>query len=213
MTDATAVQMNRIHELLGDVIAAATRACSVPPAFLAGIVANESGGNPNVSRFEPAIFQKLQDVLAGRKAEFKVRGMKRPLGRNDLLLYVDPGAADKSLANISAATSFTDKLRMLEGLATSWGLTQLMGWHALELAQTFSNLKQPRGNLDIAVVLLAWFAQSYSLDVTKDFSELLHCWNTGTPDPAVPTYDPHYVANGLARMTAYEAVLAAAATK
>jgi hypothetical protein len=82
-----------------------------------------------------------------------------------------------------------------------------MGYHCLEagaappLAEDFTNAGTC---LKTTLSMLAAFAHQFSLDLASDFGELLCCWNTGRPDGK--TFDPNYVANGLARKVAYEAL-------
>jgi hypothetical protein len=200
--------MGVIQRSLGAQISVACESSSVPPSLLAAIIANESAGKPDAKRFEPTVLRTLWEVLLGRKADYCPAGAKRPLGRNDLLGYTlahtlpgtgTNGAADQAIS-----------VQRLDGLATSWGLTQIMGWHVLEFSPSaFFTVEQIRtvdGCLRFTIMLLTWFAFKYRLDLATDSRMLLHCWNTGVPedDPGHPTYDPNYVAHGLIRMTDYE---------
>jgi hypothetical protein len=185
-SDPIAVQMQAIHERWGSLIArastATTEAGSVPPALLAAIIANESDGDPNANRFEPEVLLALWDVLTGRKAAFG------SIGRADLapLVFVAPPAAVKNL----------------DALATSWGLTQIMGYNFLA---GVDKLTDPETNLYRATGMLAAFAKQFELDFVKDAADVLNCWNTGHP-VTTPAPD-EYVQNGLARMAAYQALL------
>ena len=88
-----------------------------------------------------------------------------------------------------------DQLRQL---ATSWGHTQIMGYHMIGRAGTVKDLLEPRFHYRIAVELLSRFAEQYELDLRAEFEKLFRCWNTGRPDGK--TYDPAYVENGMRRM-------------
>jgi hypothetical protein len=99
----------------------------------------------------------------------------------------------------------------IKALATSWGLTQVMGYHTVGRPGGIELLRDPATHLKFALGLLAKFAEKYSLTVTLEFEELFRCWNTGAPydDPKTPriegrTSDPRYVENGLARMKIYQ---------
>jgi hypothetical protein len=202
-------------------LAAAVHSSSVPEAFLAAIVGNESAGNPNSTRFEPAVFSRLVNVAAGRQAAFAPHGIRKPLTALDLLAYASPGEMDpdrmvseyqgapfQPMPPGAPARGLQWGLKRLTELATSYGLTQIMGWHLVEMAGyagwawTVGDLLDPGKNLQCAVALLSYFGEHYQLDVSKEFEALLRCWNTGEPD-GVPTFDPKYVPNGLARMAAY----------
>ena len=175
--------MLRIKTHWGLAIQEACKYSSVPPEFLATLIANESGGRPEVRRFEPAIFQKLQAVR---------NGTQRAWGSLDARYLIKLSDND------------------LRELATSWGLTQILGWHALFWGRAPADLLEPQFNLNLAVRLLARFAQAFQLDLRTEFESLLRCWNTGQPadNPKTPriegrTSDPKYVENGLARMEIY----------
>jgi hypothetical protein len=201
--------MQRVYNLAGTEIAAATRASSVPPEFLAALIANETGGEPNASRFEPAVCAELQDVIAGRKATFHKPGMRNPLGRADLIAWLQIPHAPLA-GDVGGPVPVASLLKELERLATSWGWTQIMGYHAIEFSKPAAMLTDRTGNLEFAVLMLTVFANMYSLDLGAEFTELFHCWNAGRPDR--PTFDPNYVPNGLARLAAYKAILAEAPT-
>ena len=93
----------------------------------------------------------------------------------------------------------------LRELATSWGLTQIMGYHMVGRAGTPHDLVEPRFHFRVALELLAEFAERYQLNLARDFAELFRCWNTGQPYGA--TADPAYVENGLRRMDLYHCVI------
>lgn len=201
--------MRRIYRDWHTLLATHCAASSVPEAFLAALISNESAGNSNAQRFEPAVFEHLKSVLLGTRGAYAPVGIKRPLASTDLVSYCDPGMGEER-------GSFATSLQCLQDLATSWGLTQIMGWHLLAF-QTGSGVKilsTPNGNIDFAMRLLAWNAEHYGLDLAKDFGDLFDCWNTGDPMRGqVSTFDPKYVPNGMRRMQLYEGIaLAAIAT-
>ena len=45
---------------------------SIPPAFLGALTANESGGDPRATRFEPAVYAHLKAIAEGRTAGFGI---------------------------------------------------------------------------------------------------------------------------------------------
>jgi hypothetical protein len=183
--------MHRIRTHWAAQISAACSTSSVPPEFLAALIANESGGdNENPPRFEPGVYRHLAavqkgtpspgDVLRHRPAHFGA------IQQRDLEGFTD------------------DDLR---GLASSWGLTQVMWYHLLSpLGRAAAAPKLLLGsafNLHEALRLLAGFAQEFQLDLRIEYEELFRCWNTGRPDGA--TFDPRYVENGLRRLESYKA--------
>lgn len=172
-------------------IMGACETSSIPPAFLAALIAGESGGKNDAKRFEPAVLRALWEVLLGRKANYG------SIGRSDLVAFVAglPGVPASAPTSLPA-----DTYQRLDSLATSWGLTQIMGYHVLERTMDHSvdSLRNPNTGLLIANKLLTVFSVRFQLDVAKDFEQLLRCWNTGQPDGE--TFDPAYVNNALARM-------------
>jgi hypothetical protein len=209
MTDVELMQL--IQAKYGAAIDAVCHASSVPAAFLAALVANESDGDANAKRFEPGVLAALWQVLLGRTAAYG------SIGGQDLRVYLLPGemAAPIALADVSHA--FGDSLERLDGLATSWGLTQIMGYEIFAFSAgvpspaKLVDLTTPSGGLALTVKMLAQFAQRWDLDLGSDFGQLFDCWNTGrphksgaAPDVPQPTADPDYIPKGLARMQIYQ---------
>jgi hypothetical protein len=195
--------MRSIFTAWHEPIAAAVAGTVVPGELLAALIANESAGNANATRFEPAVFAKLCEILAGRRQVFSPPGIRRPLDARDLLPFV---VSESSQLALKAAGQFfaldkflTDAMLRIAELATSFGLTQIMGWHWIEFDRTAS--QRPEDQLAFTVDLLGYFASLYALDLTKDYEKVFRCWNTGRPDGQ--TFDPHYAANGLHRLTLY----------
>lgn len=210
MTDIELMQ--RIKAEAGDAIATACERSSVPPAFVAGLIANETGeqfasaglaGAMNARRFEKNVLAALWEVLLGRKAAYG------SLGRKDVLLYVVSGQVAKSGAGFTTvpATIPADSLLRMDRLASSAGLTQVMGYHVLEAASGLEHtddLMLPGRCLEETIRLLAEFAERFQLDLTSEFPPLFTCWNTGSPEGK--TFDPDYVKNGLRRMQLYAGI-------
>jgi len=182
VTDARFMAL--IHAKWGALIAQVCKSSSVPPAFLAALIAGESGGDPNAKRFEPGVLVSFWEVLLGRKASFG------SIGRDQLLPTAIP----------LFATPVDFTLQYLDSLATSWGLTQIMGYNAQPLTAVGS-LANPSVNLQVAIHMLATFAHEFDLDLAEESAELFRCWNTGRPNGE--TADPRYVDRGLARMKRY----------
>lgn len=192
MSDANAELMQKIRGEWGALIDGVCASSSVLPSFLAALVANESGGDPHARRFEPHTLVQLWNVLLDRVAMFG------SITRADLLGVLMP-ASTAMLSPYAAALA-------IDELASSHGLTQIMGYEILDRSintgsTTIAELEDPEKNLTTSLSMLAQFAHRFGLDVTKDFSQLFDCWNTGRPK--APTFDPNYITNGLARMTAY----------
>lgn len=84
--------------------------------------------------------------------------------------------------------------------ATSWGLTQIMGYH---VEGEPSQLCDPDFALNMTETMLRGFQKQFKLDPT-DSESLFRCWNTG--NPRGKTFDPEYVTNGLARMVGWRQI-------
>jgi hypothetical protein len=195
MTDTELMQS--IKEKYGAAIAAACGTSSVPAAFLAALIANETGGNPNAKRFEKGVLAALWEVLLGRKEAY---------GSIPRIVLVNYVAAVPATPISSSNALPADAFQRVDALATSWGLTQIMGYHILEggSAKTISGLQDTQIHLVMALRMLSQFAASFNLDVTRDFESMFRCWNGG--HPTAQTFDPQYVPNGLARMQEWAAL-------
>jgi Transglycosylase SLT domain len=190
--------MQSIKAKWGAMITAACKVSSVPEAFLAALIANESGGDPNAKRFESHVLLALWEVLLGRKASYG------SIGRSMLVGFVS-GVSPQPVQ--VPASLPADTYQRLDSLATSWGLTQVMGFNVIEQGSV-DKLKDPQSSLHVTTVMLGQFVHRFQLDPITDFPPMFACWNTGGPDPA-KTFDPNYVPNGLERMKIYAALVAA----
>lgn len=91
MTDANTPLMQKIRSAWGDAIVLACAASSVPPSFLAALIANESGGNAGAHRGTirvpthssgPALLVQYSEtaqlvVAQSRSSLFQATGLKR----------------------------------------------------------------------------------------------------------------------------------------
>jgi hypothetical protein len=94
----------------------------------------------------------------------------------------------------------------LQMLATSWGLTQIMGYHVLRDGQDPRWLLIGANNLVKAVAMLKDFAATFQLSLPEEMDELFRCWNTGKPYGV--TYDPEYCERGKLRAALYRDLVA-----
>lgn len=216
MTDAEL--MAQIHSQMGDYIAGACEGTAIAPAFVAALVANESAGVMNATRFEPAVFAELARVATGQKPAYEPAGIKAPIGGMDLNHFCAPARQLASVAAPQPVNSFSQSLMCLINLATSWGPTQIMGWHALELGFPMGDLTNIAVHFERTVQILDLFIAKYDLACSFAYllkgstwpqttveqtmvCDLFRCWNTGKIDGK--TFDPNYVGNGLDRMAHY----------
>lgn len=189
--------MTLIRTKWGAQIAAACAGTLVPESFLAALVANETGGDATKTRFESSDFAEMCETVIGKRAHFQ------SLGAVDLI----PTLADRLAVNLHP--TILTGLQTLANYATSWGLTQIMGYQTIPFHRTLAVLTDPAEHLKFAVVLLVQFANRWDLSLepldrgpNPDFEKLFACWNCGEPFPE-KTFDPHYCANGLLRMSLY----------
>jgi len=196
----------RVFQRCHAAILHACESSSVPPEFLGALTANESGGNSQAARFEPAVYRHLAAVIAGESPAFG------SLAADDLQAKVGLIAHRKSpdyhgqFLNPPFAAQHHGALSELEDeslreLATSWGYTQIMGYHLVGRAGTVPDLLEPAFHFHLALTLLGEFAAHHHLDLTREFAEMFCCWNTG--QPYGKCFDTHYVEHGLQRMGSY----------
>lgn len=161
------------------------------PAFLAALTANESGGDPDASRYEPGVFSALAEVLLDVRQNY---GAITAAALSSAITV--PG-------DLGAEVTVIHGLANLRQLATSWGLVQIMGYHALAFntPNGVEDLKNPVTALPLACRMFADFRARFNLNLPDDYDALFRCWNTGRPKGV--TADPKYVPNGLNRMQLY----------
>jgi hypothetical protein len=189
--------MQKIKADTGSAIAVAVQGSPVPlrGSFVAALVANESSGDPTVTRFEPGVFAELAQVLAGRKTTYgsiDAATLSPILGK--------AGMTANPLASITG--------KILD-FATSWGFTQIMGYQTIGYGMTIADLLLPPQHFQLCVKILAAFTREWKQinpSSNPDWcADLFRCWNTGRPDGQ--TTDPDYVAKGLSRMNIYQGLV------
>jgi hypothetical protein len=202
--------LERVFARCGGPISEACRYSSVPPEFLGALVANESGGNPQALRFEPAVYRHLKALAQGKRptyAGFSRQGLDQELAemlhpKADSFHEVFLTGPFRAVHARELGASPDEALREL---ATSWGLTQIMGYHLVGRKGTVQDLLEPRFHFRLGLELLAQFAERYQLDLRREFAEMFRCWNAG--QPYGETFDPHYVEKGLRRMEMYRGLV------
>jgi len=202
---------NRCHS----VIAEACLRSSVPAEFLGALTANESGGNARAARFEPAVYRHLKAVAAGAAAHYNGIQAEDLSAEVSEMLHPKSGEYHERTLTAPFAANHQRALGAMEDealreLATSWGFTQIMGYHMAARGGTVRDLLDPEFHYRVALEQLAEFADENQLDLAHEFEEMFRCWNTGLPYGK--TYDPNYVPNGIRRMALYRERLAAAAS-
>lgn len=226
--------MRRVAARCGAEIARACHYSSVPRAFVAALVANESGGNARAARFEPSVYNHLLALSQGRRVHYggirrevleaEVADMLHPKAASYHAVCL-PDAAREAPSGGSAETSLLgDRQATRDGLdathlgqplraqsdealrelATSWGFTQIMGYHLIGRPGTVRHLLDPAFHFKLALTLLTEFAERYQLDLRREFPEMFRCWNTGRPYGE--TAKPDYVEKGLIRMEIFRAL-------
>jgi len=205
--------MTRVFERCHQYLAPACATSSVPPEFLGALTANESGGSLDAARFEPAVYRHLKAVATGESPAYgHIRAqdlVANPAdAASDVADRLHPKAADYHARYLTApyaanhgaelTAASDDRLREY---ATSWGFTQIMGYHVVGRGGDVRALVDPDEHYRFALELLEEFAAQYKLDLAREFEEMFRCWNTG--QPYGKTFDPAYVAKGLGRMQMY----------
>ncbi len=170
--------MEGIYDRWGSVIWDACLSSSVPPEFLAAVIANESAGESDKVQFCSQVHRSLLAVRSGERTHYAA------LTGRDL--------------------QGLDGNRLSE-YATAWGLTQIMGYQVVLEREMPRRLLDATFNCRKALRLFAAFSERYMIDVRAEFEDLLRCWSTGRPD-GVPT-DAAYVENGMHRLAIYREFL------
>lgn len=198
--------MARVFARCHAAILVACPAYWAPPEFLGALTAIESGGNIDAVRFEPAVYQHLLAVITGEAPAYgsiRAQDLAQNLGN-----VLHPKADEFHAQFLGQAFGSVHRLELtcledeaLRELATSWGYTQIMGYHMVGRRGTVRDLLDPCQHFRIALELLKQFCTRYDLDPRRDFEEMFRCWNAGRPDGQ--THSPHYAEDGLGRMKIY----------
>jgi hypothetical protein len=195
--------MLQIYEKWHGYMRQATRNSSVPEPFVAALTANESGGDPVARAFEPAIFRQLLAVIRGQESRWG------SLVAADLRRVAEGGfqapSEESGATQNNERSSVAAQQQALRELATSWGLTQIMGYQLIHRKRTLKDLLSPLSHYEIAVELLEEFGKRFRLNIPEDAEALFRAWNTGRPDGK--TSDPDYALRGIRRMRIYNAIV------
>jgi hypothetical protein len=210
--------LQRVYQRCGHFILEACTLSLLPPEFLGALTANESAGAARAARFEPAVYRRLQAVACGespsygslRAADLDAKAEETLAPPGDGQPQTEGQAKSDGFHARYLTSGFLQQNRtaiaaleddVLRQLATSWGYTQIMGYHTIGRTGTVQELLDPTFHYKLAIELLERFAVDYHLDLKQEFEELFRCWNTGRPYGK--TYDLAYVENGLRRMKVY----------
>lgn len=194
--------MQKIHRELGARLQQETKLTPFTPALLAALVANESAGRSQATRFEKRVFSRICLAAVGEK-EFRDPSLSRKIVQREWLIDADHALAEgKKQPGYFSIMALG--LEQFKRLATSYSYTQIMGWHALEWHWPLGELLDPALHFQHVLELLGWFRDHYQLDPSTDTEKFFRCWNTGRPHGK--TYDPNYVPNALQRMKLYQEV-------
>lgn len=181
--------MSLIRDQMGAPIRDAVKGTAIPEAFVAALTANESGGNPAASRFEAAEQDEFLLVLDCKRGPYQ------------------------GITAAQLQKAIRGDTRSLVAFCTSWGPTQIMGWHAIKEGYPLSELLTIPRHFYHAVQELLDFAREFRMMLPpapfpdgvafpdQIATDLFHCWNAGAPTR--PTTDPAYSADGLERMKIY----------
>jgi hypothetical protein len=209
-TEAKLKLIRRVYTRCDEFIQEACRSSSVRPEFLGALTANESGGDIAAVRFEPSVYRHLKAVAAGESPRYGAICAQALCEELAEVLHPKTGEFHERFLNSLFMVGQASELsrladEALRDLASSWGFVQIMGFHVIGRHATVRDLLDPRFHYHLANQLLAEFAESYQLDLSREFEELFRCWNTGRPDGR--TADPAYVRHGLMRMEIYRALM------
>ncbi len=165
--------MYHIYSIYNQKITEATRGTEIPAEFLASLISLESypPGNFLSERFEPKIYERLLNLKK----------------------YGQP------FSNIQREKIIHLSDFELKQLATSYGLTQIMGYHCLELGCSIEDLKGE----DHLLWSIAFIRKHYlKCILQKQWDICFRIHNTG--NPSGKTHNKGYVQKGIKRMEYYK---------
>lgn len=165
--------MLHIYAQYHSEIERATTGTPIPPAYMAAIISLESHppGNRHSERFEPWVYDRLKELK-------------------------ETGRAFGTVPRFRVQTISDSEVRQL---ATSYGLTQIMGYHCLDLGCSPDDL-QSDFHLQWAVVYMMRHYGDRAKN--KDWGSCFRIHNTGHAKGTTGRRD--YVERGLIRMFYYE---------
>ncbi|MGH9434741.1 MAG: hypothetical protein ACRD06_01940 [Terriglobia bacterium] len=198
--------VERVYRNCQRYIVSAVSRSSLPAEFLGALTGNESGGSADARCFEARVYADLQAVASGRIPAYGSIGRTQlSSALKQAMIFLERGVEGTELTQgIREDTSeeaIEPEDRGLRDFSTSWGFTQIMGYHLIGRKERIRALLDPQFHFPLAVELLSEFARRFRLRLSSDFDLLFRCWNTGRPDGA--TYDPAYVLMGMRRMLLY----------
>lgn len=164
--------MYHIYQNYNEQIEFATKGTEIPPEYLGALISLESHppGNWNSIRFEPKIYEKL----------LRLKNNNEPF------------------ANIPRHKVLSLNDEELKALSTSYGPTQIMGYHCLDLGCSIEDLKGP----DHLLWSIAFIRKHYlRCIVQQNWEACFRIHNTGKPDGI--THNKSYAEKGIKRMQYY----------
>lgn len=186
----------QIFNQVGLLIHEACQNSGVSDSFVAGFVGVE------------AAFENGKVVLDSRRFE---RGVYTDLiSLRDKGYCFVGGKKHKTYSGVAQSRIADASDAAIRNLATSWGTTQIMGWHIINnLHCTIEDLRDPNKHFFFTIKLLKIVGGEYLRD--GDLESVLHIWNTGNANGK--TYHEDYVVNALLVQKHYEQILNAADDK
>ncbi|GIX41530.1 MAG: hypothetical protein KatS3mg129_1263 [Leptospiraceae bacterium] len=165
--------MYHIYKSYNEKIYQATWGTEIPPEYLAALISLESypPGNWDSERFEPKVYERL----------IKLKNEDIPFGNipREKIIHI----SDYELIK----------------LATSYGLTQIMGYHCLDLGCSIEDLK----GSDHLLWSIAYIRKHYLKYIKKkEWETCFRIHNTG--NPFGKTHNRDYVEKGIKRMEYYK---------
>lgn len=170
--------LEKTYRNYGEEVLKAAKIYHLPPEYLLSLIALECSGRKLVPhRFEPKVFESLQNVQAGK-----------------LIVYDNVYKSNlKGLKNSE-----------LKKLASSWGPFQLMGYKSFELK---TSVEEINGKKSINLGSKWIDKSYGNLLRANKFKDAFHIHNTGRRYPLIGpprTYHKHYVPQGIKYMEAFK---------
>ncbi|MGH9449569.1 MAG: hypothetical protein ACRD11_03420, partial [Terriglobia bacterium] len=169
--------IERVYRNCQRYIVSAVSRSSLPAEFLGALTGNESGGSAGARCFEARVYADLKAVASGRIPAYGSIGrteLSSALKQAVIFFELGVGGTEltQSIREDTSEEAIEPEDRGLRDFSTSWGFTQIMGYHVIGRKERIRALLDPQFHFPLAVELLSEFARRFRLRLSSDFDLL-----------------------------------------